>query len=100
LLYSIYPPEVVFADSNGQETSTSAMPGAAPSAVPGVTPSTMPELIGSAAGWGRYAEIERDGVRIIVYKSNGRKAKVVRLISTDPRDYLDPRYSPGADIEL
>lgn len=84
MLYSIYPPEVVFADTSEQDAATLA----------------APELIGSTAGWGRYAEIKREGVRIIVYKIGRGTAKVARLISTDPRDYLDSRYSPGAEIRL
>lgn len=74
----------MFGDLSGQETPTNA----------------VPELVGSTTGWRQYVEIQRDGVRIIVYKTGSAKGKVVRVISTDPRDYLNPSYSPGSDIML
>lgn len=39
-------------------------------------------------------EIEIAGQRLLVQRS-GQAWQVVRLLSSDPADYLDPRWQPG-----
>ncbi|NDI33330.1 YlzJ-like family protein [Chengkuizengella sediminis] len=43
-------------------------------------------------------EIELNGVIMQVQPMNAYQAKVVRLISPNPQDYLNPAYSPGQII--
>ncbi|EGL81924.1 hypothetical protein CathTA2_2580 [Caldalkalibacillus thermarum TA2.A1] len=44
----------------------------------------------------RYEEIDYNGVKMVIEPSGPFKAKIVRLISADPQDYLNPNYSPGS----
>jgi hypothetical protein len=84
VLYSVIPPEVVFADwqsLHGQEVESLVMTSAA------LDPK-------------RYREVVRGGARLIVCETGEGMAEVVRLISTDPSDYLNPEYMPGAGIKL
>lgn len=45
-------------------------------------------------------EIELNGVIMQVQPMNSYQAKVVRLISPNPQDYLNPAYSPGQIISF
>jgi len=46
-----------------------------------------------------YSETEVDGVKMLVeYASPSTEAKIVRLLSPNPQDYLNPRFSPGQKI--
>lgn len=47
-----------------------------------------------------YAEIDYNGVKMLIEPSGPFQAKVVRLISGNPQDYLNPKYSPGAVIHF
>lgn len=38
--------------------------------------------------------------RLLVRPAGNQRAVVVRLISSDPVDYLNPRLMPGAEIEF
>jgi hypothetical protein len=40
------------------------------------------------------------GVPVVVDKSEEGQYKIIRLLSTDPNDYLNGDYSPGTMIEL
>lgn len=42
-----------------------------------------------------YEEIDVDGVKLQVERLNAYQAAIVRLISYNPQDYLDPKYTPG-----
>lgn len=44
------------------------------------------------------AEVEWEGRRLVVEPLEGGVARVSRLISTDPMDYLNPRWQPGSFI--
>lgn len=44
-------------------------------------------------------EITIDSVKLLVEPINSRFGKIARLISTDPQDYLDPKFSPGSIFE-
>lgn len=84
LLYSIFPAEVVYSESSPAEAPVHA--------------SFESSLL--LAAQGPFVEVEFGGARLIVVRTADGGARVVRLISTDPRDYLDPRFSPGEDIKL
>ncbi len=46
-----------------------------------------------------YQETEIDGVRMLVEPiPHSTEVKIVRLMSPDPQDYLNPRYMPGQTI--
>lgn len=47
-----------------------------------------------------YEEIEVDGIQMLVQKSNvqPKQYEIVRLLSTNPQDYLNMRYQPGSII--
>ena len=40
-------------------------------------------------------EVLIEGKRLQVESLDGHRARVVRLLSLDPADYLDPRWQPG-----
>jgi len=65
LIYSIVPPEVVFS-RDGE---------------------TRPRV---------WEEMESDGARRVLVRRDGDgRAVIERIISTEPRDYLDPALQPG-----
>lgn len=46
-----------------------------------------------------YSETEVDGVKMLVeHTPPSTEAKIVRLLSPNPQDYLNPSYSPGQTI--
>lgn len=45
-----------------------------------------------------YQEVEIDGVTMIVEKINEQESKIVKLISSNPFDYLNPSWQPGTII--
>lgn len=47
-----------------------------------------------------YEEIERDGCRLLVEALSFNQGKIVRLISSNPQDYLNPAYQPGEIIKF
>lgn len=42
-----------------------------------------------------YREVEFEGRKIVVVVDGRGEQRISRLISTDPNDFLDPRWSPG-----
>ena len=47
-----------------------------------------------------YKEIKlSDSVNMIVEDINKEEVKIVKLISSDPQDYLNDEYSPGSIIK-
>jgi hypothetical protein len=46
------------------------------------------------------SEISMNGVRLQVKMLSGNQAQVVRLISPDPQQYLNPAYAPGSYIHF
>lgn len=49
-------------------------------------------------GWEKcpaYEEIGLDGATVVVERLSPREARVVRLLSTSPADYLRPEFQPG-----
>jgi hypothetical protein len=46
-----------------------------------------------------YEEISWKNATLLVEDTGRNTARVVRLISTDPADYLDPALQPGSTIQ-
>jgi len=58
-------------------------------------------LEGSESFQPSYAEIRcKNGGTLLVEPIRPNRAKVVRLISTDPTHYLNPSLQPGSIIEF
>lgn len=47
-----------------------------------------------------YREIEVEGAKLLVEQQSFDQCRVVRLISTDPRDYLKNEYQPGTQLQF
>ncbi|MHB1420632.1 MAG: YlzJ-like family protein [Bacillota bacterium] len=47
-----------------------------------------------------WVETEYEGITMQVEPLNFGEARVVRIYSTDPQDYLNPRYQPGSVISF
>lgn len=45
-------------------------------------------------------EVNIDGVPVLINDTGPGQAKVVRLLSTNPNDYLRPDLFPGAEIKF
>ncbi|NOU93371.1 hypothetical protein GC093_09095 [Paenibacillus sp. LMG 31456] len=45
-------------------------------------------------------EIVMNGIMMQVQPLNSTQATIVRIMSCDPQNYLNPRYSPGSIIEF
>lgn len=45
-------------------------------------------------------EMSLDGRVIQVQAINARQAQIVRLISTNPLDFLNPAYAPGQIVQM
>ncbi len=72
VLYTVVPLEIIFDDDEGEK-------GDAPG----------PEQL-----------VEMDGVPMLV-RPDGRGGTVVsRLLSTNPEDFLDPRWQPGTNVKI
>ena len=69
VLYTIVPIEIIHSDDEGEE--------------------------GEAPGPEQMVEVE--GVPLLV-RYDGQGAVVSRVLSTDPRHFLDPRWQPGARV--
>lgn len=48
----------------------------------------------------RILEVARGEMRLLVTPSERGQAQIVRVISSNPVDYLNPAYQPGTFIEL
>lgn len=47
-----------------------------------------------------YEECMIDGVQMLVEIDSSGQAKIARLLSPNPQDYLNPRFQPGNPIRL
>ena len=65
LFYSIYPLEAIFGADDEQEETE------------------------------KWRELEVEGKRLLVNVNTRGEQVITRLLSTDPADYLDPRWTPG-----
>ncbi|BCV24998.1 MAG TPA: hypothetical protein GXX50_00050 [Firmicutes bacterium] len=46
----------------------------------------------------QYEEVTVRGHKVVVERTGVNQAKLVRLLSTNPNDFLDPSFFPGAII--
>ncbi len=72
LLYTIVPVEVIFGEDGDEEAARAR----------------AEELM------------EIEGVRLLVRMDGNGGAIVARLLSTDPRAFLDPRWMPGNRVRI
>ncbi|MDR3592221.1 MAG: YlzJ-like family protein [Negativicutes bacterium] len=42
-----------------------------------------------------YQEIDYAGLRVLVENLGGEQCRIVRLVSTEPQDFLRPEVQPG-----
>nr|WP_236838552.1 YlzJ-like family protein [Caldalkalibacillus salinus] len=47
-----------------------------------------------------YEEIVHQGVNMLIEPCGVYQGRIVRLLSTDPQDFLNPDYSPGQVIHF
>ncbi|MGE5598444.1 MAG: YlzJ-like family protein [Bacteroidota bacterium] len=60
------------------------------------------EIIFASDEEGEVAEerlVEKDGVRFLARRDGTGGMVLSRLLSTDPRDFLDRRWEPGTPVE-
>ncbi|MEG6615696.1 YlzJ-like family protein [Peptococcaceae bacterium 1198_IL3148] len=50
--------------------------------------------------YAQQREVLFNGSTLVVADNGQGSSQVVRLISTNPYDYLKPEFSPGAEIKL
>lgn len=48
----------------------------------------------------QYKEIDYGGAKLLVEPSGGDKYRIIRLLSTNPMDYLRNELQPGTEINL
>ncbi len=55
-----------------------------------------PELVfGEQEPAVHYEEVEYAGTKLIMERLSSTQGRVVRIISSDPADFLNPSYQPG-----
>ena len=47
-----------------------------------------------------YQEMEVNGVKLLVEQQSMDKCRVVRLLSTNPADFLKNEYQPGTELKF
>jgi len=47
-----------------------------------------------------YLEMEVSGARVVIEETSLGQGRIVRLLSTDPQDYLNPALQPGMTINF
>ncbi|HHY36501.1 MAG TPA: hypothetical protein GX518_02285 [Firmicutes bacterium] len=47
-----------------------------------------------------YLEVELAGTTVVIEPISLEQGKIVRLLSTDPKDYLNPNLQPGRVINF
>ncbi len=48
----------------------------------------------------QYQEIDIGGVKLLVEQQSLESARVVRLISSNPMDYLNSKFQPGTELKF
>lgn len=48
----------------------------------------------------KYREAHVNGVHMLIEWTGPSEARIVRLLSPDPQDYLNPRFQPGNRLTL
>jgi len=47
-----------------------------------------------------YREIQIGGATMVIEQISPNEVKIIRLISPDPQDYLNPQYQPGTMLQF
>ncbi|HHY42264.1 MAG TPA: hypothetical protein GX514_05390 [Thermoanaerobacterales bacterium] len=47
-----------------------------------------------------FKEVEIEGVKLIIEPIGINQGKIVKLLSTNPQDFLNPNFSPGKIINF
>lgn len=47
-----------------------------------------------------HSQITYQGVPMMVERTTSGKAKIIRLLSTNPQDYLNVSYAPGNFVDI
>ncbi len=47
-----------------------------------------------------YRELQMGHVTMVIEQISNTEGKIVRVISPDPQDYLNPRYQPGTTLSF
>lgn len=45
-------------------------------------------------------EVEINGIPVLVQEEGPGRGKLLKLLSTDPRDYLSPHLTPGTPVSF
>ncbi|WP_282034553.1 YlzJ-like family protein [Metabacillus indicus] len=64
---------------------------------------SMPEELifpAEAKEYSAFSFVECNGVQMQVRQTEGNEFEVVRILSTNPEDYLNEQYSPGQKITM
>lgn len=65
------------------------------------TPWPMEEMMNSTAQQNpQYRELEMGGTKILVEQTASDRCRVVRIMSTNPQDYLKAELQPGAELQV
>ena len=48
----------------------------------------------------QYQEIEVAGTKLMVEQTGMAHGRIIRLLSTNPADYLRPEYQPGTELQF
>lgn len=46
-----------------------------------------------------FKEVELGNIKLLVEPIDMNRGRIVRLLSTNPQDYLNPKYTPGTILE-
>jgi hypothetical protein len=71
ILYTIYDPNVIFKNSGSGDQQVNSS----------------------------YSEMSVSGIMMQVSQTNNKDFRVERILSTNPADYLNPRFQPGSIIK-
>lgn len=63
---------------------------------------TMPTemIFPNEADYTKQTVIEMNGISMVVEKTENQEYRVIRLLSTDPNQYLNGSFTPGQTIPL
>lgn len=64
------------------------------------TPTPLEALYGWENKTPQYQELDMGGAKLLVEPMGMDRCRVVRLISTNPADYLKNEFQPGAEISF
>lgn len=45
-----------------------------------------------------WYELDIDGVTAVIEAAGPDRGRIVRILSTDPNDFMNPRFAPGTEV--